>query len=94
MGFLERIEDILRRRHGNPDLRLRDYFDLIGGASTGSLIGGILLTGHSVAELKEIYLNVASKAFSKKKLKFWEAEFHDTPLAEVIEGAVGDVEAG
>lgn len=94
VGFLERIEEILRRRHGNPDLRLRDYFDLIGGASTGSLIGGILLTGHSVAELKEIYLNVASKAFSKKKLKFWEAEFQDTPLAEVIEGAVGEIKLG
>jgi len=94
VGFLERIEEILRQRHNNPDLRLRDYFDLIGGASTGSLIGGILLTGHSVAELKEIYLNVASKAFSKKKLKFWAAEFQDTPLAEVIEGAVGEIKLG
>lgn len=94
VGFLERIEEILRERHGNPDLRLRDYFDLIGGASTGSLISGILLTGHSVAELKEIYLNVASKAFSRKKLKFWEAEFNDTPLAEVIEGAVGELKLG
>ena len=94
VGFLERIEVILRERHSNPDLRLRDYFDLIGGASTGSLIGGILLTGHSVAELKEIYLNVASKAFSKKKIKFWEAEFQDTPLAEVIESAVGEIELG
>lgn len=30
LGFLERVEDMLRRRHGNPGLRLADYFDLIG----------------------------------------------------------------
>ena len=32
LGFLKRIEDILRRRVGDdPDFRLCDYFDLIGG---------------------------------------------------------------
>ena len=38
LGFLERMEGILRRRHLKPDLRLSDYFDLIGGTSTGAII--------------------------------------------------------
>ncbi len=54
VGFLERIEALLRERHGRPDMVLRDYYDLIGGTSTGSLIAGILVTGKSVAELKRI----------------------------------------
>ena len=29
LGFLARMETILRERHGNPDMKLRDYFDLV-----------------------------------------------------------------
>ena len=32
LGYLQRIEDILKKQHGNdPNFRLSDYFDLIGG---------------------------------------------------------------
>ena len=38
-GLLQRIEDLLRARAGgDPAFRLSDYFDLIGGTSTGSII--------------------------------------------------------
>ena len=39
LGYLQRIEDILRQKaDADPEFRLCDYFDLIGGTSTGSII--------------------------------------------------------
>jgi hypothetical protein len=94
VGFLERIESLLRERHGKPDLVLRDYFDLIGGTSTGSLIAGILATGRSAAELKQIYLERATPAFSKKKWTFWKDRYDDTPLSELLVDLFGDTILG
>jgi len=43
LGFLEEIESILAKRHPHiEDFRLCDYFDLIGGTSTGSIIAALL----------------------------------------------------
>ena len=55
IGYLRRLEGLLRQRHGEPDLLLRDYFDLIGGTSTGSVIATGLATGWSVDEVAEAY---------------------------------------
>jgi patatin-like phospholipase/acyl hydrolase len=38
LGFSERIEALLRERHNNPNLRLYEYFDLIGGTGTGAVL--------------------------------------------------------
>jgi patatin-like phospholipase/acyl hydrolase len=38
LGFLESLESIIREKENNKDLLLYDYFDLIGGASTGAII--------------------------------------------------------
>jgi hypothetical protein len=39
------IEKLLRESTGDPDVRLCDYFDLIGGTSTGAIIGSALALG-------------------------------------------------
>ncbi|MFM1798058.1 MAG: hypothetical protein RLZZ117_336 [Cyanobacteriota bacterium] len=52
LGFLERIERILRERDGNePDFRLNHSFDLIAGTSCGAIIAVLLAQGHSVDEV-------------------------------------------
>ena len=51
VGFLARIEQILRERHGRPDLLFCDYFDLIGGTSTGAIIAAALSIGMSADEV-------------------------------------------
>jgi len=66
LGYLERMEKMLQKRHNNLNFRLCDYFDLIGGTSTGSIIAGGLAIGMSVTEIKEIYNKLSAKIFSRK----------------------------
>ena len=63
VGYLARIEALLRERHGRNDLVLADYFDLIGGTSTGSIIATGLALGWEVARIRELYLELGEKAF-------------------------------
>ena len=68
VGFLEKIEKILRERHGNdPDFRLCHYFDLIGGTSTGAIIATMLAMGKSAAEIREMYLNLGGLIFNQRR---------------------------
>jgi patatin-like phospholipase/acyl hydrolase len=90
LGFLDRIEQILRTRHQNPQLRLCDYFDLIGGTSTGSIIASALAIGMEVAEIKRFYLDLGGRIFGKKKLRFWESFYDVTPLRQALQDVFGD----
>ncbi|NJK83660.1 MAG: hypothetical protein HC912_07425 [Saprospiraceae bacterium] len=66
LGFLVKIEEILCRRYNNPNYKLCDYFDLIGGTSTGSIIAAGLAIGLSAKEIQELYLVLGEKIFGKK----------------------------
>lgn len=46
LGFLNRIETILRKKHNNNTMVLSDYFDFIGGTSTGFIIAAIGVGGN------------------------------------------------
>lgn len=66
LGYLERIEEILRVRHGDSkDFRLSHYFDLIAGTSTGAIIAALLAKGRSVAEVRALYEELASNIFRR-----------------------------
>ena len=65
LEYLEVIERILRDRTGVKDLRLCDYFDLIGGTSTGSIIAASLACGMSVAQLKTLYRELGTAVFQR-----------------------------
>src|SRR6476619_6591967 len=66
VAFLERIEALLSQRQGHP-VRLGDYFHLVGGTSTGSIIAGALALGFSAAQLRDIYTRLAPLAFVRRK---------------------------
>lgn len=62
-GVLAELERRLQRRSGKPDFRLSDYFDLIGGTSTGSIIAAALAMGRSVEEVASLYRELAPRVF-------------------------------
>lgn len=98
LGFLERMEAILREQHDNQDLLLCDYFDLIGGTSTGSIIASGLALGMSVAEITEYYMTLGDKIFGQRKniLRYLsKGEKYDIkPLNKSLKAVFGDVKLG
>lgn len=103
LGYLQRIEDVLRAQHNNdPAFRLCDYFDLIGGTSTGAIIAACLATGKSVTEIKTMYMELGGKIFAKK-YKWWnifklddliKASYDSGPLDKELQKAFGSITLG
>lgn len=97
LGYLKRMEDILRERQGGaPDFRLSDYFDLIGGTSTGSIIATGLALGFSVEKLQEVYRALAGEVFKRPflSLGLFSAKFPEEPLIEALTEQFGDYTLG
>ena len=66
VAFLERIEAILTARAGE-EVRLGDWFDLVGGTSTGAIIATALALGKTTADLKDTYYRLAPRAFRRRR---------------------------
>ena len=100
LGYLSKVEEILRKKHNDPQLRLCDYFDVISGTSTGSIIAGCLSLGYSVAHIKDKYINMGKVIFGDKKnflaSLISKSKFDDTALKEQLckEDALGDCRIG
>jgi uncharacterized protein len=58
LAFLKQLSSVLADRTG-PDFRMATGFDLIGGASHGAVLAAGLALGHSVDELRDLYLRAA-----------------------------------
>jgi hypothetical protein len=91
VAFLERMEAVLAAQEGRP-MRLGDWFDLIGGTSTGAVIAGALALGHTTEDLKHFYLRLAPRVFRRP---FWrvmglQAKFDARALRSEIEQVVGE----
>ena len=67
LEYLGVIESMLRKRSGRDDFRLCDYFDLIGGTSTGSIIAAGLACGMLVDQLKQLYRDLG-KTVSRRQV--------------------------
>jgi len=96
LGYLEKIEQVLRERHGNPNLKLCEYFDLIGGTSTGSIIAAGLAIGMSASEVKKMYLELGDEVFSKNSfLRRWiQSSFDAESLRAKLKEVFGEITLG
>lgn len=104
LGYLEEIEAILKERSPDPEaFRLRDYFDLIAGTSTGSIIAASLAIGKKVEEIQRQYMDLGGRIFGKKKFSFvpgkgrfitLKAQYDHRPLEAALEDFFGDIRIG
>ncbi|HEX6849360.1 MAG TPA: patatin-like phospholipase family protein, partial [Chitinophagaceae bacterium] len=67
LGYLEKIEQLLRKRYNDNNLVLADYYDLIGGTSTGSIISALLAVGKPVKDIVSMYQNLGKEVFGKRR---------------------------
>jgi len=94
IAFLEQIEALLKSNlNKGEDFRLCNYFDLIGGTSTGAIIASGLAMGKSVKEMKEFYFNLAPQIFkpSRRRILGFQAKFDANKLNEIIRKEIGDI---
>jgi uncharacterized protein len=72
------------------DFRLSDYFDYIGGTSTGAIIAAGLSLGMSVKQLLEFYEDkgeaMFDKAFLLKRVKYF---YNEGPLVRELKNTFG-----
>jgi len=69
LGMLKRAETLLAARSPDPQaFRLSDYFDLIGGTSTGAIIATQLAFGRSVDEVAKVYFDFCPRVFARRNL--------------------------
>jgi len=100
LGFLEKIEEIIRKKENNPTLKLCDYYDLIGGTSTGAIIAAGLAIGMTASDIKDLYLELGDKIFGKKRswllnpIKRYKAEFDFRPLEKALKDVFGEITIG
>jgi len=91
VAFLEQIEKVLAERFGKR-VHLANWFDLIGGTSTGAVIAGALALGYTTEDIRNFYLQLAPKVF---KLSLWrlirlKPKFDAEALRKEIDYVVGE----
>jgi hypothetical protein len=89
LEYLEAIEALLRQRQNDPDLLLSDYFDLIGGTSTGSIIAAGLACGMPVKDIKKLYTDLGAQVFVPTGLGYVAPKFQAEPLQMALDRALG-----
>src|SRR5215510_2480652 len=71
LQVLIRMEDLLREQSGQGDnFRLCNFFDYIGGTSTGAIIAAGLARGMSARELSDFYMKAGPAMFDKSFILF------------------------
>ncbi len=89
--ILDRIEATLRDELGaGPGWVLADYFDYIGGTSTGAIIAVCLALGMPVADIRRFYIEQGRTMFGPARLVHrLRYRFESEPLAQALRDTFG-----
>lgn len=90
--MLLRLETLLKDRvaGGSSDFRLCQYFDYIGGTSTGAIIAAALARGMSADELLTFYEDFGKQAFTKRNLFVrWKSLYENGELEKKLKEVFG-----
>ena len=96
LQMLARIEEMLRARTGNQDMVLSDYFDLIGGTSTGAIIASALSLGWPVSRINKLYLEFGNDIFQSSffRMGLLRPKFSAKAVQDGLEREYGDIRLG
>jgi patatin-like phospholipase/acyl hydrolase len=91
LEILAKLESELRKKlNRSADFRLGDYFDYIGGTSTGAIIAAGLSIGMSSEELLGFYTKKGKDMFDKSSLlKKWKSLYESGPLLKMLQETFG-----
>jgi len=97
--LLKRIEKLVRDRTGDNSAVLADYFDLIGGTSTGAIIASALALGWTVERIEKLYLMLGNSIFESSFFRrgFLTPKFSAEPVRKALEDkeeGFGDIRLG
>ena len=91
LQVLIKMEELLREASGQgANFRLCNFFDYIGGTSTGAIIAAGLARGMSAQELSDFYMKAGPAMFDKSFILFRLRHLYETkPLAEELQKTFG-----
>lgn len=90
LEILAAIEEIVRAEHHDGNMVLGDYFDYIGGTSTGAIIAAGLARGMSVSDIRTIYHEHGEEMFDKASiLRRYRYKFDSDRLQQLMRTTYG-----
>ena len=97
--LLKRIEKLVRNRTGDDSAVLADYFDLIGGTSTGAIIASALALGWQVERIEKLYRELGNSIFESNFFRkgLLRPKFSAEPVRKALEDkekGFGDIRLG
>jgi hypothetical protein len=92
LEILLEIERVLRDRNGGKEnFRLCDWYDYIGGTSTGAILAAGLARGMSVSDLLSFYQKSGEDMFDKRSIFHrWKSLYEDGPLQKQLRTVFGE----
>ncbi len=91
LELLARMESMLAKQLGaGDDFVLGDYFDYIGGTSTGAVIAAGLAKGLRVGEILDLYVSRCEDMFDHASLRRrYQYRYDSDGLGEMLQGVLG-----
>lgn len=91
LEVLARIEQVLRDETGDPGLVLGDWFDYVGGTSTGAIIAGGVAIGLPVSRIQALYRDNMRSIFTRAGIfDLVRARYDEAGIEEVLRREFGE----